>query len=44
MWDRWEELYRNVSTHSRLKAAGFFARQRKDALTVSTHSRLKAAG
>ena len=33
-----------VSTHSRLKAAGSKLRQGVAALGVSTHSRLKAAG
>ena len=33
-----------VSTHSRLKAAGFAAAQTSYAEDVSTHSRLKAAG
>ena len=34
----------NVSTHSRLKAAGSLADVPKEILVVSTHSRLKAAG
>ena len=33
-----------VSTHSRLKAAGLFAKQAFLISDVSTHSRLKAAG
>ena len=33
-----------VSTHSRLKAAGFQAFTRVFVVNVSTHSRLKAAG
>ena len=35
---------RLVSTHSRLKAAGFIMTLPPPAETVSTHSRLKAAG
>ena len=34
----------NVSTHSRLKAAGAFEALVKEMDEVSTHSRLKAAG
>ena len=34
----------NVSTHSRLKAAGYILLQFKASWAVSTHSRLKAAG
>ena len=34
----------NVSTHSRLKAAGVFLLHRQIFKWVSTHSRLKAAG
>ena len=33
-----------VSTHSRLKAAGFEVLRTKASVNVSTHSRLKAAG
>ena len=33
-----------VSTHSRLKAAGFELASWLEGLVVSTHSRLKAAG
>ena len=33
-----------VSTHSRLKAAGFASSARRSRIMVSTHSRLKAAG
>ena len=33
-----------VSTHSRLKAAGYIAKHIDSRLPVSTHSRLKAAG
>ena len=45
----WKDFYRqnpayNVSTHSRLKAAGKNLRQLWQVLRVSTHSRLKAAG
>ena len=36
--------YDGVSTHSRLKAAGFKTEQTDDMWIVSTHSRLKAAG
>ena len=34
----------NVSTHSRLKAAGYAGGNDNRARDVSTHSRLKAAG
>ena len=34
----------DVSTHSRLKAAGASAESKQQAEEVSTHSRLKAAG
>ena len=34
----------DVSTHSRLKAAGIMTSLKVSALDVSTHSRLKAAG
>ena len=33
-----------VSTHSRLKAAGYISKHINSRLPVSTHSRLKAAG
>ena len=33
-----------ISTHSRAKAAGHFARCRQDCIRISTHSRAKAAG
>ena len=36
--------YGVVSTHSRLKAAGYLYFSRRWAHKVSTHSRLKAAG
>ena len=39
-----EQQEENVSTHSRLKAAGMFAVFGKSRPEVSTHSRLKAAG
>ena len=34
----------DVSTHSRLKAAGRWTESEINGMTVSTHSRLKAAG
>ena len=37
-------IYKLVSTHSRLKAAGVLDNFNADAWAVSTHSRLKAAG
>ena len=37
-------MFFNVSTHSRLKAAGFGQSIKKNNEQVSTHSRLKAAG
>ena len=37
-------IFQEVSTHSRLKAAGCFIRIVYAVLNVSTHSRLKAAG
>ena len=36
--------FRQVSTHSRLKAAGFLSNESQPFKIVSTHSRLKAAG
>ena len=38
------QVFKTVSTHSRLKAAGKFAPDVGVLMRVSTHSRLKAAG
>ena len=39
-----DNLYKRVSTHSRLKAAGRHVPTETHSAPVSTHSRLKAAG
>ena len=39
-----DDFYAMVSTHSRLKAAGFDKAAKWAIKSVSTHSRLKAAG
>ena len=41
---RYEKYLSNVSTHSRLKAAGAIIATTDQPIYVSTHSRLKAAG